>query len=56
MTVSEDDFKAMGCDVDFKMFHSPQAVNKMHNEQVLDKMFKNDENVWFLALSKHTLM
>ena len=56
MTMSEDNFKSMGCNIDFKMFWSPQALNKMHNKQVLDAMLESDENMWFLDLSKCMLM
>ena len=31
LTMSEDDFKAMGYDINFKTFRSLQAVNKMYN-------------------------
>ena len=56
LTVLEDDFKSMDCNVNFEMFWSPQALNKMCNEQVSDSMSEDDENVWFLGLSKHMLM
>ena len=46
----------MGCNIDFKMFQSLQALNKMCNKQVLDSMSKDNENMWFLGLSKFTLM
>ena len=56
LTMLEDDFKLMGYDVNFKTFQSLQALNKMCNEQVSDSMSEDDENVWFLGLSKHMLM
>ena len=56
LTMSEDDFKSMGYNVDFKTFQSLQAQNKMCDKQVLDSMSEDDENVLFLDLSKCTLM
>ena len=55
-TMLEDDFKLMGYDIDFKTFRLLQIVNEMHNEQISDAMSKDDKNVWFPALEKHTLM
>ena len=55
--MSKDNFKSMEHDIDFfKMFRSPQALNKMHDKQVRDTMLESDENVWFLGLSKYMLM
>ena len=56
LTVSEDDFKSMGRDVDFKVFRALQVLNKMHNEQVSDKTSKDDKNMWFLNPGKCTVM
>ena len=49
-TMSEDNFKSMGYDIDFKTFCALQAVNKMHNKQILDTISKDDKNMWFLNL------
>ena len=56
LTMSEDDFKSMGYDVDFKTFCTLQALNKMYNEQILDTMSKDDKNMWFLNLGKQMVM
>ena len=56
MTMSEDDFKLMGYNVDFKTFHALQTLNKMYNKQILDTISKDDENMWFLNLGKRTVM
>ena len=52
LTVSEDDFNSMGCNVNFKTIRTLQAINKMYNKQILDTTSKNDKNVWFLNLGK----
>ena len=52
----EDDFKSMGHDIDFKTFHTLQALSKMCNEQVLDVMSGDDKNMCFLNLEKRMVM
>ena len=56
VVVSEDNFKSMGCNIDFKTFQSLQALHMMCNEQVVDSASEDDENVWFLELIKCMLM
>ena len=56
LTVLEDDFKSMGNHIEFKTFQSPRALNSMCDEQVSDSMSNDNENMWFLGLSKCTLM
>ena len=56
LTMSEDDFKSIGYDIDFKTFRTLQALNKMYNEQILDTMSKEDKNMWFLNLGKQMVM
>ena len=56
LTVSEDDFKSMGHDIDFKMFRTLQALNKMCNKQVSDTMSEDNKNMWFLNLGKQMIM
>ena len=56
LTVSEDDFKSMGHDINFKTFRTLQALNKMCNKQVLDTMSEDNKNMWFLNLGKQMIM
>ena len=56
LTMSEDDVKSMGYDIDFKTFRTLQDINKMYNKQILDVMSKDDENVWFLNFGKQTVI
>ena len=56
LTVTEDDFKSAGHDIDLKMCWRKQGLNKMCDEQPLDAMSESSENMWFLGLSKHVLM
>ena len=56
MTMSEDDFKSMGYNINFKTFRALQTLNKMCNEQISDSVSEDDKNVWFLNLGKRTVM
>ena len=56
LTMLEDDFQLMGYDINFKTFRNLQMLNKMCNKQVLDTMSEDDENLWFLSLSKRGVM
>ena len=56
LTVLEDDFKSMRNHIEFKTFQSPPALNSTCDKQVSDSMSNDNENMWFLGLSKHTLM
>ena len=46
----------MGYDIDLKTFCTSKILNKMYNKQILDTMSKDDENMLFLGLGKHTVM
>ena len=54
--LTEDDYQSMGFNIDFKTFRTLQTLNKMYDEQVLDAMSKEDENTWFLDMSKRGVM
>ena len=56
LTVSEEDLKLMGHDVNFKTFRALQTLKKMLNKQISDVMSEDDENMWFLNLGKWTVM
>ena len=56
LTMLEDDFKLMGYDIDFNTFCALQVLNKMYNEQILDKTSKDNKNMWFLNLGKCIIM
>ena len=56
LTMSEDDFNSMGCDINFKTFHALQTMNKMYNEEITDATSESDETLWFLGLEKSNIM
>ena len=56
LTMSEDDYKSMGYDIDFKTFCTLQTINKMYNEQISDSMSQEDKNMWFLDLNERIVM
>ena len=56
LTMSEDNYKSMGYDIDFKTFYTLQTINKMYNKQISDSMSKDDKNMWFLDLNEQIVM
>ena len=49
VAVNQEDFKSVGHDVNFMMFQSSQALNKMCNKEPPDTMLEADEQMWFFA-------